>query len=586
MLDPNVRLPNVRAAIELGLKHFFGGDPDHLRVQLYSEPSREERRSRRRFVVIHDTVPGGTGVLAELAANGGAKLRRVLELARDALASCTCADARAPACYRCLYAHRYQRELPVLDRAVALTLVEQLLSAFDRLEQVDTIGELDTATVTESELEDRFVQSLQRWARATDGAAFSQIAHDRWSMQVGERTWTLQAQVTLDEGHDVAIRTRPDFVFWPSDDDTRAVAVYCDGFAYHVQPHERRARIADDFHKREAVRRSGRFAVCSLTWDDLDEHDHGKGELGPWLENESWRSMSLALAGKLDSKDETATALKGAPMAWLLAYLRQPDEERWRSASTLCLFGALAAQQRAERDTLADLTTKLRTAEAVPPLLVQATAGGDQAYATARLGGHHAATLLCHADIDGLGTLHDSPEAMTLTLRLEDSHTRRGEELFVAAWRSFLRAHVALQWLPGLRVVTTEQLLAPPEVEYTEAPLASRDVPQAAEMAEGLLSAAALEALEEADEAVRDLVEAAMRAGAPVPDIPFEHGAGSTGVDSVVEVGWPTLELALYLPGEEEDAEALTEAGWRCFAADDVSEEQLIDALRELEGSS
>ena len=31
---------------------------------------------------------------------------------------------------------------------------------------------------------------------------------------------------------------------------------------------------------------------------------------------------------------------------------------------------------------------------------------------------------------------------------------------------------------------------------------------------------------------------------------------------------------------------ALTEAGWRCFAADDVSEEQLIDALRELEGSS
>ena len=55
----------------------------------------------------------------------------------------------------------------------------------------------------------------------------------------------------------MAITTRPDFVLWPPDETTRGVAVYCDGFAYHVQPRQERARLGDDFHKREAVRRSG-----------------------------------------------------------------------------------------------------------------------------------------------------------------------------------------------------------------------------------------------------------------------------------------------------------------------------------------
>ena len=142
-------------------------------------------------MVIHDTVPGGTGVLAELAADGGAKLRHVLELAKEALSTCPCADGGAPACYRCLYAYRHQTELPVLDRAMALELTDRLLGAFDRLEQVATIGDLDTASVTESELEDRFVEALRRWAEVEEDAAFERIDPGRWSLRVGERSWIL-----------------------------------------------------------------------------------------------------------------------------------------------------------------------------------------------------------------------------------------------------------------------------------------------------------------------------------------------------------------------------------------------------------
>jgi DEAD/DEAH box helicase domain-containing protein len=580
MLDPQKRLPNVRAAIELGMKRFFGGDPDHLRVQLYDEPSRQERKSRRRYVVIHDTVPGGTGVLTELAANRGAKLKRVLELAKEALVACPCAATEAPACYRCLYAYRHQKELPVLDRELALELVDRLLGAFDALEQVPTIGVLDTATVTESELEDRFLDTLRQWARREDGASFEKLGEDRWSLRVGERSWTLQAQVTLDPGHDVAVPTRPDFVLWPADPETRAVAVYCDGFAYHVQPHEVRARLGDDFHKREAVRRSGRFVVCSLTWADLDVFDTGKGDIGAWLENASWRRTSNELASRLGHDVETKAALEAHPMDWLAVYLRQPEEQRWRSAATLSLFGALASRQTAGEDALTELTAKLRSSEKMPGLLVPA-GNGERAYAVARLGGHGSAALLAHAPLAALRSLHDDPSAMSLTLRLDDIHARRAEESFAEAWRSFLRAHMALQWLNELTVVTTEQLASPPEVEYAELALATQPAVKAAETLEqGMLSPAALEQIRDADESVKELLEQALRAGLTIPDIPYEGGSGADGVDAVVELGWPKAKVAVFLPGEEEDATKLEAAGWRCFAADELTADTLIEAVR------
>ena len=580
MLDPGVKLPNARAAIELGMRHFFGGDPDHLRVAIYDEPSKDDPTSRRRFVVIHDTVPGGTGVLAELAANRGEKLRRVLELAKTSLEGCACAEREAPACYACLYAYRHQRELGVLDREVALDLVTKLLGAFEHLESVPTIGVLDTASILESELEHRFLAALSSWAAREDGASMQQVSADSWQLEVAGKRWTLRAQVTLDPGDDVAVVTRPDFVLYPDGFEARAVVVYCDGAAYHVKPGKARGRIADDFRKREAVVRSGRFAVCSLAWGDVDVFLAKPDDVPPWLPHDAWVRTGAQLATSLGLGATYETAMHADPMRWLVHYLTEPDEGRWRDAALLSLMQPLSAQS-ASAESVEALAAQLRDRDEMPRL-VAALEPGETAFVATRVSQDPVGGLVAFAPRAALAGIREQPKALIAVLRLDDTQARRAVEGFGASWRAFLRAHMALQWLPGLVTVTSEQLLAPPAVLYDVPSLASAPTPKAAEtMEQGMLTVAALEVLGQVtDEDAKVLVRAALEAGAPIPMVPYEEGEGERGIDVTVEVGWPDARVALYLPGDEDSVAKLEAAGWTCWSADEADAAQLIRALK------
>lgn len=48
---------SLGAAIQLGLKHYFKGNVDHLKGVVYREPE-NEGESWRQYLVIYDTVPG------------------------------------------------------------------------------------------------------------------------------------------------------------------------------------------------------------------------------------------------------------------------------------------------------------------------------------------------------------------------------------------------------------------------------------------------------------------------------------------------------------------------------------------------
>ena len=58
-------IQSFMAAVQLGLKRRFGGTVDHLRMTLQDEPGRNGG-PRRQYVMLYDSVPGGTGYLAEL----------------------------------------------------------------------------------------------------------------------------------------------------------------------------------------------------------------------------------------------------------------------------------------------------------------------------------------------------------------------------------------------------------------------------------------------------------------------------------------------------------------------------------------
>ena len=60
------RVASFAAALMAGVAKKYGGDPDHLAVITATMPDQETGR-RRQFLVLHDTLPGGTGYLHRLA---------------------------------------------------------------------------------------------------------------------------------------------------------------------------------------------------------------------------------------------------------------------------------------------------------------------------------------------------------------------------------------------------------------------------------------------------------------------------------------------------------------------------------------
>ncbi|HDM76787.1 MAG TPA: hypothetical protein ENG51_09995, partial [Deltaproteobacteria bacterium] len=79
------KLHSFIAALHLGLKKRFGGSIDHLRTTVHDEPI-PESVYRKRYVVLFDTVPGGTGYLKQLMRDTE-PMFEVLELALNALKS-------------------------------------------------------------------------------------------------------------------------------------------------------------------------------------------------------------------------------------------------------------------------------------------------------------------------------------------------------------------------------------------------------------------------------------------------------------------------------------------------------------------
>ena len=117
-------MATFEACLDLGLRKKFRGNPDHLHILSHTEPT--EDGNRRRYLVIYDSVPGGTGFLKELARPEN--FFDILQLALDTLVSCKCRQSpEKQACYRCLYSYRVQRELKLISRQLGIEMLSEIL---------------------------------------------------------------------------------------------------------------------------------------------------------------------------------------------------------------------------------------------------------------------------------------------------------------------------------------------------------------------------------------------------------------------------------------------------------------------------
>jgi hypothetical protein len=329
------RMASFAAALMAGIAKKYGGDPDHLAVVAATMPDHETGR-RRRFLVLHDTLPGGTGYLHRLADQS--ELRMVLIGAREVIAACRCAEEGKRACHRCLLSHIDDDKWHLVSRTEALRMLDDLLEDWETTSVAST-REISLWAQVESELEARFWKALQDWAASESAvtltpAAASNGRHtaDLWA---GPAHWRVTLQNTI-KG------TRPDVEFTRLDGPPMKIVVYLDGYKYHAAPNSN--RLADDADKRAELRAAG-TVVFQLNWDDVNAMagDEGNKDV-PWppyrgLAQAKAREAYVKLSG---DPAELTTTVWCNPVKTLFAFLAEPDPGRWRHRAEAAVAGLLA----------------------------------------------------------------------------------------------------------------------------------------------------------------------------------------------------------------------------------------------------
>ena len=258
------------AALQLGLKRRFGGKVDHLRLVTQDEPGKDGG-PRRHFVMLYDSVPGGTGYLHQLLAQDAGTLADVLRMALESINKCSCnEDPEKDGCYRCVYQYRLGRNMNLVSRDRGKEVLTELVASLDQLEKVATISDIFINPNFDSVLESRFIESLRRLG-GTAGLAPVKLVQDivngksGYVLEVSNQRYRIEPQCNLGPSEGVAVASKPDFVIWPWQGGSarKPVAVFCDGWTYHQKS------LREDALKRSALVVSGKFWVWSVTHEDV-----------------------------------------------------------------------------------------------------------------------------------------------------------------------------------------------------------------------------------------------------------------------------------------------------------------------------
>jgi len=550
--DDNVTLASLVASIELGLKLYFRGNVDHLKVLENSDVS-QAGTTPRQYLVLYDTVPGGTSYLKELMAAPG-NIMQVLALALDHLQSCACNhQADRDGCYRCVYAHKRQRDHNSISRDRAVELLTDILAARDDIQSIDTVADVDINVLLESSLEKKFVAAIK--ASGDFNVAFDLINSKPGYtiMPKGQGSnrgyWVYEPQVEFGPEQGFSQKTRADGVLWPRSqpDGVKPIVIYADGFAHHWN------KVSDDLEKRIPLAQSGRYRVWTLTWKDLPPTTNDSiADATAFLRTDGpCREMfdGLIKAKGINGwsfANATQTIGKG-PFHWLLKYLSTPIEAEKMlgvcAASRLYGWIRMNANDPAVKQALdyelqenvpAALVEKFISTPAAPLLIggvMNAFSGSPSPVET----------VVALAQDELQGELCDG----RVSLCLDDRYASQQAD-FEKPWRQFWAAATLFQfvsqWYPTTRTGVEEGRFTNYDKEIVAA-VAADD---------------AWRAIAELSSLLMELGPEVWRATQP-PEIGYELEAADTVV-AELELAWVDKKLGVAL--DEESAAVARDAGW------------------------
>lgn len=321
-----VRVESFVAAFMLGMKKKFG-NIDHLGATV-SEVPVPDADYKNQYLVIYDTVPGGTGYLRQLM-NDKHGMVDVLQLAVDTMEKCICReDENKDGCYKCLYAYRQSQHIGEISRRAALSMFKTILTGKDKLQKIKNLSLIDTNPLIGSELERQFLEALNRLGSVNRMVSVNKkLVNEKegYSLKIGECTWDIEPQVDLGPSEGVLVKCRPDFVFWPvrTTGTQKPVAVFTDGFTFHKD------NVADDFLKRMAIIQSGKYRVWSLSYNDVQDVFQSRGDYktNTWAYDKLSGGSRMYMSYVKAMNAQELIPAKKSPFELLVEYLSRSDAE-------------------------------------------------------------------------------------------------------------------------------------------------------------------------------------------------------------------------------------------------------------------
>lgn len=603
------KVHSFRAALRLGVDRHFGGDPAHLdtAIATMADQATGEQRS---FLVLYDTLPGGTGYLHRLT--DPAAFRDVLLDARNLLLDCECGtDGQGRrACHRCLRLYTPERFQDVVSRQEALDLIEALLFDHGGDDNWKTVpiaqtGEIGLDPQIESDLEARFLATLRAWAARTPDVVLdedSRRSADLWiTTGDGAVHWRLTAQQRLGD-----IRT--DFTFTRADGPGDSVKVFLDGHRYHASGEHN--RLVDDAAKRTRLR-AERHVVYQLTWYDLNLFDGRSDRTAPvWPPYPSSaqgqaKNVYEQFGGSRAEFDEVFTD----PFSMLLAYLREPDRDTWARrarAVVAALVGMPGTVPVVSTGNRRELATGLRAALSASPSGAVKSLGAPGAGPVHVFASRDVNTLRILVALDAA-----DPEALrwSAIAVLDDDASVLDTDDHRQAWRAWLVWSNIIQFLSraggdGVQLAGSQAPSYPVEALTVCGGLGELDslIGAAAPDVQpptnhGMARDAAwdtdvLPYLDEEETGLVSLARKIADAGRAAPVGGYELGDSGW----MAEMAWPNHKIAVVLDAGATDDEvrrrdaAYTAAGWTVCRVPDWTDRldallELIDGAPDVEGS-
>lgn len=525
----SIALPSLSAAVQLGLREIIGGDPDHLQLVTIVEPVNTGGDENATALLVHDTVPGGTGYLADLAAHE--RIREVLEAAWRVVANCECRNEARAACHRCLLPFAPGLNVDSVSRASAERNLRRILGVDENDQPTPwSITTVDPGVDDpESHLEQWFRKVFIERAK-TLGGAIREVPGpwgNRVEVKAGGRIWMLTPQVFV-------AGSRPDFVLAPIGGGARPIAIFLDGYKYHASVQHN--RIADDALKRTALRLHNHH-VLALTWDDIKRVDEGAAEPTPWWYDEA----SVILAGQaFGLSPATLQTVAQNPMTHLMEWMLDPDAAQRRWASVAQSLPVLTAAP------FGTFASSVGTVEALMQRAIDVVEGKNL--------GAGSSDDTWHVTRDGvvMATRYDADRnSSSVVLLLDDRAETVAREGFANGWRTWLR----LANLLGPAVTDGQvDIVAHSIAEQVTA----ERVRSGDELADIALPATWREALQYATADERELLtELAGLGGVPMPELGVDLADGIP-----VSMVWREARVAVAYDLSESDRAALTADGW------------------------